>query len=223
MLERWTNPYLIFVLAVVSIVFSIVGTHWTIRLCVNVIFFLTMLLITFRDLSKRGNRVLCRNFNFFLLLIVIAILFDFFYYSHWFPNLNVVFLVVAGLIKVSIFGCGWLSMVILLGNRQKVTGRTIILAITAYLFIGIIWSFIYFTFWQINPHAFHISVTRDYELTPWNLSMYFSLITLTTVGYGDIIPVDRWLMVLANFEAITGLIYITVIVARLVSLYSTVD
>lgn len=53
--------------------------------------------------------------------------------------------------------------------------------------------------------------------------MYFSLITLTTVGYGDIFPIDKWVMVLANFEAMTGAIYLTVIVARLVSLYSTPD
>jgi hypothetical protein len=49
--------------------------------------------------------------------------------------------------------------------------------------------------------------------------MYFSLITLTTIGYGDIIPVGRWVMVLVNFEAMAGAIYLTVIVARLVSLY----
>jgi voltage-gated potassium channel Kch len=49
--------------------------------------------------------------------------------------------------------------------------------------------------------------------------MYFSLITLTTVGYGDIVPIGRWVMVLANFEAMAGAIFLTVIVARLVSLY----
>jgi hypothetical protein len=49
--------------------------------------------------------------------------------------------------------------------------------------------------------------------------MYFSLITLTTIGYGDIIPTGRWVMALVNFEAMAGAIYLTVIVARLVSLY----
>ena len=82
-----------------------------------------------------------------------------------------------------------------------------------------IWSFIYFFIWQTDPHSFKISDLREYELQPWNLAMYFSLITLTTIGYGDIIPTGRWVMALVNFEAMAGAIYLTVIVARLVSLY----
>jgi hypothetical protein len=118
-----------------------------------------------------------------------------------------------------VFGYEWLSTVQILAHRQKVTSHTIVLAIISYLFIGIIWSFIYFMMWQIDPHSFKISDLREYELQPWNLAMYFSLITLTTVGYGGIVPIGRWVMVLANFEAMAGAIFLTVIVARLVSLY----
>lgn len=99
------------------------------------------------------------------------------------------------------------------------TDRTIVTAIVGYLFIGIIWSFVYLTLWQIDPKAFHVSSIRDDEFKPWNLVMYFSFMTLTTVGYGDIIPVNKWAMALANFEAIIGAFYLTVIIARLVSLY----
>lgn len=53
--------------------------------------------------------------------------------------------------------------------------------------------------------------------------MYFSFMTLTTVGYGDIIPVNKWAMALANFEAIIGAFYLTVIIARLVSLYGAFE
>jgi hypothetical protein len=127
------------------------------------------------------------------------------------------------LVKICGFGYGWLTTVKLILSRKTVTNQTIVLAITAYLFIGIIWSFMYFTIWQIDPHAFQINVLREYELKPWNLAMYFSFITLTTVGYGDIVPIGKWVMVLANFEAMAGAIYLTVIVARLVSLYSTPD
>jgi len=51
--------------------------------------------------------------------------------------------------------------------------------------------------------------------------LYFSFITLSTVGYGDITPVSRIARWLAATEAMTGLLYITVLLARLVSLYST--
>jgi hypothetical protein len=110
-----------------------------------------------------------------------------------------------------------------LATKQKVTENTIITAIVAYLFIGIFYSFVYFSIWQLDPNALHISVARDYEFRPRSLVMYFSFMTLTTVGYGDIIPVNQWLMAVAMFEAMTGAIYLTVVVARLVSLFSSPD
>ncbi|PYL41264.1 MAG: transporter, partial [Verrucomicrobia bacterium] len=50
---------------------------------------------------------------------------------------------------------------------------------------------------------------------------YFSFVTLSTVGYGDITPVSRIARMLAAMEAMTGLLYVAVLIARLVSLYST--
>jgi hypothetical protein len=50
---------------------------------------------------------------------------------------------------------------------------------------------------------------------------YFSFITLSTVGYGDITPVSRAARWLAAMEAMTGLLYVAVLIARLVSLYSS--
>ena len=60
---------------------------------------------------------------------------------------------------------------------------------------------------------------REYQYKPWNLSIYFSFSTLTTLGYGDIIPIDRWVMFLANMEAVLGSFYLAIMVARLVSIY----
>jgi voltage-gated potassium channel Kch len=48
---------------------------------------------------------------------------------------------------------------------------------------------------------------------------YFSFTTLTTVGYGDIIPHSAAARTLASLEAVTGQIYLTVLVARLVGLH----
>jgi hypothetical protein len=50
--------------------------------------------------------------------------------------------------------------------------------------------------------------------------LYFSFITLSTVGYGDITPVSRAARLLTAMEAVTGLLYVAVLIARLVSLYS---
>jgi hypothetical protein len=52
-------------------------------------------------------------------------------------------------------------------------------------------------------------------------SLYFSFITLSTVGYGDIVPASEVARMLAMVEAMFGMFYMTVLVARLVSLYSS--
>jgi hypothetical protein len=52
-------------------------------------------------------------------------------------------------------------------------------------------------------------------------AVYFSFITLSTVGYGDIAPVSGVLRMLTMIEAITGTFYMAVLIARLVAVYST--
>ena len=53
----------------------------------------------------------------------------------------------------------------------------------------------------------------------WQQFVYYSLVTLSTAGYGDILPVDPWARMLAAFEATTGVLYVAILMARLVSLY----
>ena len=221
MLEKSTNPYFIFMLTVVSIIIAIVGKNAMQLFGVDVLIFITMLLIILRSFYKHRRTFSNKHLKVLLILIFISFFFDLFLYFNWNTDFKNFFLVYAELIKIGVFVYGWLSTVQILAQTQTVTSRTIILAITAYLFIGIIWSFIYLIIWKIYPQAFHVSVLGEYELKPWNLAMYFSLVTLTTVGYGDILPVSRSVMVLANFEAIAGTIYLTVTMAKLVSLYST--
>ena len=53
----------------------------------------------------------------------------------------------------------------------------------------------------------------------WNQLLYFSLVTLTTLGYGDITPVGAVARIWSALEAVTGTLYLAVLIARLVSLY----
>lgn len=223
MLNRWTNSYLIFILILTGILISFLSDHLVQFLFANLIYALAMFLIVLRDYQK-GYRSLSRNRSIALcILIIVSIAGSGFYHFKLASDFDKFFLILSGLAKVIIFGYGWLSTVKILMQKQKITDQTIVLAITAYLFIGVIWAFIYYVVWEINPNAFKVTVQTDYQLKSWNLVTYFSLTTLTTLGYGDIIPVDKLLMLAANFEAIAGSIYLTVIVARLVSLYSITD
>jgi hypothetical protein len=68
--------------------------------------------------------------------------------------------------------------------------------------------------YALDSNAFSRSITPHQML-------YFSFVTLTTVGYGDISPIAPIAMTFANLEAIIGQLYPAIIIARLVSLYSS--
>jgi hypothetical protein len=53
----------------------------------------------------------------------------------------------------------------------------------------------------------------------WQQFVYFSLITLSTAGYGDILPASMWARMLSGIEVTVGVLYVAIMMARLVSLY----
>ena len=71
----------------------------------------------------------------------------------------------------------------------------------------------------LNPQTLENLVLAKGGVSDLGPFMYFSFITLTTLGYGDIVPGTPPAQFLAAFEAVTGQLYLTVLVARLVGLY----
>lgn len=71
---------------------------------------------------------------------------------------------------------------------------------------------------RLEPGSFSVSPAGE-TLDGFN-SFYFSFVTLSTIGYGDITPVSRIARMMAVVEAITGMFYVAVLVARLVSIHS---
>jgi voltage-gated potassium channel len=95
-------------------------------------------------------------------------------------------------------------------------------SISAYLMLGLMWTIAYWLVAWVTPTAFAFNTTTGTKesIEGFN-AFYFSFITLSTVGYGDITPVSRVARMLAATEAMTGLLYVAVLIARLVALYST--
>ncbi|HEX3728932.1 MAG TPA: potassium channel family protein [Opitutaceae bacterium] len=100
---------------------------------------------------------------------------------------------------------------------RSVDGEVLAAGISVYLLLGLLWSFLYRLMDLIHPGAFH----GGGRVLDESDAFYFSLCTLTTAGYGDITPVTHPARMLAVMESITGVLYIGVLVARLVSLYSS--
>ena len=112
--------------------------------------------------------------------------------------------------------------------RAKRVNRDILLAaMTIYLLLGAIFVPIYGIietltwFPEQTTHAF-VDGQTDYAGTalPWQIFVYYSYATLTTLGYGDVLPVTFWARSAATFEAVVGVLYTAVIVARMVGLYA---
>lgn len=101
--------------------------------------------------------------------------------------------------------------------RQKVvTNEVIMAAVCGYFLIGFMWAFIYYFLESAQPGSFQIA---QHGTGDQNCFIYFSFVTMTTVGYGDITPVSNAGRSLAVLEAVMGQLYLTVTIARLVGAY----
>jgi hypothetical protein len=140
--------------------------------------------------------------------------------SHFRPDLvpPPVFLI-AGLALIGFVVANLLRFVL---RAPSVNTEVLCASISAYLMLGLLWTVAYWLVAQVNPNAFSFNTASGTKQTMAGFdAFYFSFITLSTVGYGDITPVSKIARWLAATEAMTGLLYVTVLIARLVSLYST--
>lgn len=103
------------------------------------------------------------------------------------------------------------------GNSPITYFYRIAASVTIYLLIGFIWANIYFAFYLLNPDSFKIEVPFNPEDNVMFNFIYYSFENLTTLGYGDILPVSPLLKTFVIIEAILGPLYLAVLIGRLVS------
>ncbi len=143
------------------------------------------------------------------------------WYAHWFPSkaiivaanlLDIVFLVlVIGAILFGVF------------QSRQITRESIAGAICAYLLIGATWADAFSVLEILIPGSFsgvtNVDLIGNFEAARFRVAQfhYFSFVTLTTLGYGDITPLTRPARNFAALEAIFGQLYLAVLIARLVS------
>jgi voltage-gated potassium channel len=101
---------------------------------------------------------------------------------------------------------------------NTMSGNRIIGAICVYLLLGVVWSECYALLEFLIPHSF--SGLTETAAATWNPDwIYYSFVTLTTLGYGDILPLTSLARSLAFMEAVVGQFYVAILVAGLVSAY----
>jgi len=105
-------------------------------------------------------------------------------------------------------------------RARHVTIDEIGLALCTYVLLGQLWVLFYGPLVALDPHSFSFGT----ELTPAGQRYalaYFSYVTLTTLGYGDIQPVSALARGLAVVEALTGVLFLAVLISRLVGTYKS--
>lgn len=133
-------------------------------------------------------------------------------------------------------------------QQHEVDTETIYGAVSVYLLMALVWGLAYFAIALTDPGSFHFpdedglggiqaaraapAVERTSPtVVDWKgvsnsaqgTMMYFSFVTLTTLGYGDIYPASDATRILAMLEATLGQLYLVILVARLVGLYTAQD
>jgi voltage-gated potassium channel len=110
-----------------------------------------------------------------------------------------------------------------IATSKKVSLGVILDSVSGYLLLGLIFSITILFITQIDPGAFSYPLNgqaESHDVATLSVPLYFSFVTLATLGYGDMVPVEPYARSLSTFIAVSGQFYIAIIVALLVGKFS---
>ena len=103
-------------------------------------------------------------------------------------------------------------------KENEVTLDLIMASACAYILIGLVWAYFYHFIEFFHPKSFTLPRTPGDDL--WDF-YYYSFVTLTTVGYGDILALTKAARALSILEALTGQLYLAIMISRIVGLHAS--
>jgi hypothetical protein len=115
------------------------------------------------------------------------------------------------------------SMLVFVRRQRRLTIDSIFATVAAYLLLALLFTQLYVCLITWDPASFSLPIEaagRPVHLLQADMT-YFSLVTLATVGYGDILPATHTARMLAMFQAVVGQFYVAVVVALFVGMYSS--
>jgi hypothetical protein len=126
-------------------------------------------------------------------------------------------MVVGSLCGAAFFLFAIIQMLIFIYSHIEVTRDLIVGAAVVYLFMALMWTFIFIVVETLHPGSFNLPEGQGFEAT--RQFVYYSFVTLTTLGYGDITPISSLARSLCVLEAVIGQLYLVVQVAWLVGIH----
>jgi hypothetical protein len=133
------------------------------------------------------------------------------YYSAW------VLVFASDLVLTSFLMLVSVSLFIYLGQRGPITRDRLLVSVSLYFLLGLSWFALYNLVSTVEPGSFAEQGKALTGEAHWSSMLYFSLVTLTTLGYGDITAIKPFARMIATLEAAAGVLYIAITVARLVA------
>ena len=203
---RW-DLFLLLSLLLVIVIYPVLDHGELRRLVLGVLFFVPVILATVRMSQMKvwvWPSVLLMSGAFIFAVV-----------STLFPNPALIG-IQWGMLTL-FFGVSVIALFSYLKNAHSVLNAHLYTAVSIYLLLGMLWFALYTAIEAFYPGSFlrssSLVIDRQSEL------LYFSLITLSTIGYGDIVPLYSEVRILAALEGVTGVLYVAITVALLVSAY----
>ena len=114
------------------------------------------------------------------------------------------------------------NFIIMIARSKTVTANVILESINGYLLLGLVFALMIAVAMLYDPNSFRFpeSILKPGSGYNFYNYIYYSLVTLSTLGYGDIVPALPYTKSLATITSITGQLYIAIIIAMLVGKYS---
>jgi hypothetical protein len=156
-------------------------------------------------IEKKNQR---KMFWLYLLVIISILLVWVQYFNH---NLHYNYL--SFVFNVAVFMSATVIMIYQIVKSEKVTAQLVIETVSAYLLIGIMFSLTTSVLYASNPASFNIDNGTYSEFA------YFSFVSLTTIGYGDISPQTELARVVTIFFGLCGQLYLTIVMALIIGKY----
>jgi len=138
--------------------------------------------------------------------------------AHWtsFFYKNIHLSIISEIFAALFIGFTILRMIQFIFNEKEVSKEVIYAAVVVYLLMAMMWSFAYTLLEYVYPDSFSYPDGPGEDTFRF---LYFSFVTITTLGYGDIAPLTRKASSLVMLEAVSGQMYLVVVVAWLVGMH----
>ena len=197
---------LIFVLALL-VIGPLVEEFTKVKMLID-IFWSAILIAAIYALSQKKHHIVIATL---LAVPMIASIWSRYLIDH--PALQIT----GGICGAAFFTFAIIQILIYIYSHKKVTRDLIFAAALVYLFMALAWTFIFALVELVHPGSFKIPELQDISASRHFL--YYSFVTITTLGYGDITPVSNLARSLCVLEAVIGQLYLVVQVAWLVGVH----